>query len=102
MSLEQLGPMENKFYKEYAGDIYKSGEHLLTIINEILDISRIEADRYELNEGPLHLTSVTNDCLRMLDIKINSKQITLSKNMRRTSHLFGRMKKACGKSCSMF
>lgn len=77
MSLEQLGPMENAFYKEYAGDIYKSGEHLLTIINEILDISRIEADRYELNEGPVKLTDIANDCLRMLDIKINSKQITL-------------------------
>lgn len=79
MSLEQLGPLENKFYKEYAGDIYKSGEHLLTIINEILDISRIEADRYELNEGPVQITSVANDCLRMLDIKISSKQIKLVK-----------------------
>lgn len=79
MALEQLGPMENKLYKEYAGDIYKSGEHLLTIINEILDISRIEADRYELHEGPLDLVTIAEACCRMLDIKINSKSITLKR-----------------------
>ena len=48
---EILGPHANPTYKEYADDIHQSGQHLLTLINEILDICRIEAGRYELQRG---------------------------------------------------
>jgi two-component system cell cycle sensor histidine kinase PleC len=53
MSSEVLGPLANPTYREYAGDIHRSGHHLLNLINEILDLSRIEAGRYDLSEEAL-------------------------------------------------
>jgi two-component system cell cycle sensor histidine kinase PleC len=61
MRAEILGQHNNPTYKEYANDIHQSGQHLLNLINEILDISRIEAGRYELHEAALDLTEVVED-----------------------------------------
>jgi two-component system, cell cycle sensor histidine kinase PleC len=81
MAREVLGPINNPTYREYASDIRKSGEHLLTLINEILDLSRIEAGRYELNETDLHLRDVIEDCCRMMDIRIRGKDIKVLREL---------------------
>jgi len=73
MKSELLGPMPNDNYKEYSGNIHESGRHLLQLINEILDLSRIEAGRYELHEEPVRLTDVVEDCLRLLNLRAESK-----------------------------
>ena len=70
---EIMGPMENKVYKSYAGNIHDSGRHLLNLINEILDLSRIEAGKYELHEEPLRLTDVVEDCHRLLKLRAEGK-----------------------------
>ena len=77
MKSEILGPMENKSYKEYSGNIHDSGRHLLHLINEILDLSRIEAGRYELHEEPVRLTDIAEDCHRLLKLRAEHKGLLI-------------------------
>ncbi|WEX07246.1 HAMP domain-containing sensor histidine kinase [Chelativorans sp. AA-79] len=78
MAKEVLGPIQNETYREYAKDVHESGQHLLELINEILDLSRIEAGRYQLNEEPLELADIVQECCRMMELKIKAKGITLA------------------------
>src|SRR5262245_3674221 len=70
---ELLRQMHNQHYKDSAGNSHDSGRQLLQLINEILDLSRIEAGRYELHEEPVRLTDVVEDCLRLLHLRAQSK-----------------------------
>ncbi|MCR6673207.1 HAMP domain-containing sensor histidine kinase [Devosia ginsengisoli] len=74
---ELLGPHQVPQYKEYAGDIHGSGQHLLNLINELLDLSRIEAGKYELNEEVVSLVDIAEDCRRMMELRAKSKGIEL-------------------------
>ncbi len=80
MKSEILGPHSNPTYKEYASDIHESGEHLLNLINEILDLSRIEAGRYELQEEAITLTDVADDCHRLLKLRAEKKGLRIIEN----------------------
>ncbi len=64
-------------YKEYSADIHNSGVHLLGLINEILDLSRIEAGRYELNEESVSLVGIVEDCHHLLKLRATNRGITL-------------------------
>jgi two-component system cell cycle sensor histidine kinase PleC len=64
-------------YKEYSADIHNSGVHLLGLINEILDLSRIEAGKYELNEESISLTMVAEDCHHLLKLRATNRGITI-------------------------
>ena len=74
---ELLGSHQVPQYKEYAGDIHASGQHLLNLINELLDLSRIEAGKYELNEEVVSLVDIAADCRRMMELRAKSKGIEL-------------------------
>ncbi|MTI42058.1 two-component system cell cycle sensor histidine kinase PleC [Roseibium hamelinense] len=78
MKDEVLGPIANANYKSYSADIHGSGQHLLNLINEILDLSRIEAGRHELHEEALLLGDVVEECIGMMQIRAKAKEITIS------------------------
>ncbi|MCP8893640.1 HAMP domain-containing histidine kinase [Shinella daejeonensis] len=77
MSSEILGPLENPVYKEYTTDIHRSGQHLLDLINEILDLSRIEAGKYDLSEDTVHLVDIAEDCIGMVQLRAGAKNLTI-------------------------
>ncbi len=77
MQAEIFGPHSVPAYKDYAGDIHNSGVHLLGLINEILDLSRIEAGRYELNEEAVTLAHVAAECSHLLQIRAKNRNLSL-------------------------
>jgi two-component system, cell cycle sensor histidine kinase PleC len=77
MKSEIFGAHAVPTYKEYAGDIHSSGVHLLNLINEILDLSRIEAGRYELNEESISLVAAAEDCHHLLKLRATNRGIDL-------------------------
>jgi len=74
---EVLGPLENETYRDYANDIHCSGQHLLNLINEILDLSRIEAGRQKLNEEAVALLYVIEDCEHLISLKAKNKDLRI-------------------------
>ncbi|MDF1633938.1 HAMP domain-containing sensor histidine kinase [Mycoplana sp. MJR14] len=77
MSTEVLGPLNNPVYKEYTADIHNSGKHLLNLINEILDLSRIEAGKYDLSEEAIRLVDICEDCIGMVQLRARAKNISI-------------------------
>jgi two-component system cell cycle sensor histidine kinase PleC len=77
MKTEVFGAHVVPAYKEYSSDIHNSGVHLLGLINEILDLSRIEAGRYELNEESVSLVAIIEDCHHLLKLRASSRRITI-------------------------
>lgn len=74
---EMLGPIQIPAYRGYAEDIHQSGQHLLSLIDEILDLSRIEAGRYDLNEEQLSLGEVAHECHHLLALKAEQKDVRI-------------------------
>ena len=66
MVAQMFGPLGDARYQEYAQDIHNSGQHLLALINDILDMSKIEAGKMNLKFEPVSLEDVTQDAVRLV------------------------------------
>lgn len=75
------GPLSNHRQEECLRDINASGSHLLSLINDILDISAAETQRLQLSETEIDLASVVTETLRMVDGDITRKGIHLSADL---------------------
>ncbi len=78
MKGELFGAHSVPVYRDYSADIHSSGQHLLMLINEILDLSRVEAGRYELKEESIALAHVVEDCRHLLALRAAKREITLN------------------------
>ncbi|HEX2113063.1 MAG TPA: ATP-binding protein [Alphaproteobacteria bacterium] len=72
------GPVGHEAYREYARDINRSGEHLLDIINDILDLSKVEAGKLELHEEQIAIASVFRSCVRIVEPRAKEAGLSLN------------------------
>ncbi len=75
---QAFGPGAMAQYRDYAADIHEAGNHLLNIVNDVLEISRIEAGRLDLQEGAVDLTSVAASALKMVEGAAVTAGVSLS------------------------
>ena len=78
---EILGPVGRPEYREYARDIHNSSLHLLQIINDILDVSKIEAGMATLHGAEVDYGNVAGACCRLVSAKARASEIALSLDM---------------------
>jgi signal transduction histidine kinase len=74
---ELFGPIGNERYLDYMKDIHQSSLHLLSIINDVLDMSKIEAGKLELSKEPLNVRHLIGDVVRMMRERADSRGIEL-------------------------
>jgi signal transduction histidine kinase len=77
ISNEVLGPIGNRKYLEYAQDLNASGKHLLQLINDILDLTKISADRLELADETVDVGDLVESSLRMVSHRAGSQGVSL-------------------------
>ena len=72
-----FGPSKER-YSEYAGDILNSGNHLLALINDILNLSKLEAGKFQLQEDNVDLAATVDACLDLLETQAREGGVGLS------------------------
>ncbi|MCW9034786.1 MAG: PAS domain S-box protein [Alphaproteobacteria bacterium] len=81
---ETFGPLNNDKYREYLDDIHYSGQHLLELINDILDASAIEAGALDLREKKLDLEDIVDTSIRLIMPRAREGKISLSSSINST------------------
>jgi len=76
-----FGPAGDARYTEYAVDIHRSGEHLLALINDILDLSKIEAGRFDLKLADVDVAAVVSECVTMIEPMAGKNDLTVDLQM---------------------
>jgi PAS domain S-box-containing protein len=77
MMEERFGPVGNEHYREYLKDIHASGGHLLSLVNDLLDLSKIEAGKLELNFASVSLNDLTQQCVAIMQPQANRGRVII-------------------------
>ena len=77
MESERFGPLGAPRYREYVSDIRNSGEHLLELINNILDLSRAEAGKLHLQEDAVDVVEAMQICVRQMQPRATENRVQL-------------------------
>lgn len=76
-----FGPLGDKRYEEYVTHIHKSGSLLISLINDVLDLSKVEAGKYELHEEDIDLRALCDDCVQQLSAIATLSEVTVTADL---------------------
>ena len=77
MQQEKFGSLANDKYRGYADDIHASGQHLLSLIDDLLDLSRVESGKMDLSFVAVNLSETTEHAVRMLQAEAAQRRVLL-------------------------
>ncbi|MCE2510456.1 MAG: CHASE2 domain-containing protein [Alphaproteobacteria bacterium] len=76
---EMFGPHGVSQYREYSDDIHRSGAHLLDVINDILDVSKIESGQFNLHEQPSSLLPILESSVKIVGRRGETRKLSIEK-----------------------
>jgi PAS domain S-box-containing protein len=78
---ERFGPIGNERYRQYLKDIHTSGDHVVLLLNDLLDLSKIEAGKLELSFTTLNLNELTQQCVALMQQQANRERIIIRSSL---------------------
>ena len=81
MKTERFGPIGSDRYKAYLDDVFESAHHLLTLINDVLDVAKIEAGQLELHESQVEPTRLIDSVVRLVAERAERARVNLTKSL---------------------
>jgi signal transduction histidine kinase len=78
LQMQMLGPLGSPRYSEYVRDIHGSATHLLSLVNDLLDVTSIESGRRELHEELVSIAGVVDDVLKIIQVAATREQLTIT------------------------
>ena len=80
INIAALGPI-NERYQRYGSDIHKSGQHLLSIINDVLDLSKLDGGKLRLVDEVIDLVEIVDTCVTLLEARAKENKVTIKAEM---------------------
>ena len=74
---ERFGPVGNERYKDYMKDIHRSGEHVMSLVNDLLDLSKIEAGKMDLTFTAVDANSIVSECVSLLQPQASRERVVI-------------------------
>ncbi len=78
---ERFGPVGNERYKDYLKDIHSSGAHVMSLVNDLLDLSKIEAGKLELTFGSVNANAIVAECMSIMQPQANRAKVIIRSSL---------------------